>query len=480
MQEKTETGLTVTKEKDFSEWYTQILQKAELIEYSDVSGCYILRPRSYFIWEKIQSFLDLEFKKAGVQNVYFPLLIPENLLKKETEHVEGFSPEVAWVTQTGETKLPERLAIRPTSETIMYASYSKWIRSHKDLPLLLNQWCNVLRWEFKHPVAFLRAREFLWQEGHSAFATKKEADQEALDRLETYSQCYTELLAIPTLQGKKSEKEKFAGADYSLSLEAVLPNGKAAQACTSHHLGQNFSKAFDIQFLDKDEKKKYVYQNSWGFSTRSLGIMIMIHSDNKGLVLPPSVAEHKAVIVPILFDQTKEAVLKKCKELEKTLKTFNVFLDDRTDYTPGWKYNEWELKGIPLRIELGPKDLEKEQAVLVRRDTGKKEFIKLNELKKKVEETLSLMQQEMYQKAEQFLKETVQSVSEFEDFKRALENKKIAFAPWCTEPECETELKNKIEGAKSLTIPFEQKKLNQRCFHCERAAKAETYFGRSY
>jgi len=361
-----ELGLTVTKEQDFSGWYTQLLQKAELIEYSDVSGCYILRPRAYYIWEKIQEYLDKKFKATGVKNTYFPLFIPESLLTKEKEHVEGFSPEVAWVTHAGETKLNERLAIRPTSETIMYAAYAKWIRSYKDLPLLLNQWNSVVRWEFRNPVPFLRSREFLWQEGHSVFATKQEADTEVRERLEIYDQCYNELLCIPTLKGRKSEKEKFAGADYSYSLEAFLPNGRAAQACTSHHLGQNFSRAFNIIYLDNEGQQQYAYQNSWGFSTRSLGIMIMIHSDNKGLILPPAVAECQAVIIPISSEEKKKDILNACKQAQKTLKHFNAFVDDREEHTPGWKYNEWELKGIPLRIEIGPRDLEKDQAVLVR------------------------------------------------------------------------------------------------------------------
>ncbi len=480
MREKQEVGLTVVKEKDISEWYTQLLQKAELIEYSDVSGCYIIRPRAYFIWEQIQKFLDKKFKESGVKNSYFPLFIPESLLKKESEHVEGFSPEVAWVTETGETKLNERLAVRPTSETIMYASYAKWIRSYKDVPLRLNQWNNVIRWEFKHPVPFLRSREFLWQEGHSAFATEKAAREEANEILSYYEECYKELLAIPTLKGKKSEKEKFAGAVFSLSLEAFLPNGKAAQACTSHHLGRNFSKAFDVGFLDAEGKRQLVYQNSWGFSTRSIGIMLMIHSDDKGLVLPPTLAENKVVIVPIFFDPTREKVLKKCKDVEKVLKSFNAFLDERNEYTPGWKYNEWELKGVPLRIELGPKDLEKDQVVLVRRDTGKKEFVKVSELKKKVEESLDEMQSDLYKKAEKFLNESIMEVSDWKGFEKAMKEKKIALAPWCGDEGCETEIKDKTEGAKSLNIPFSSEMKGKRCFHCNQETKVVCYFAKSY
>ncbi|MFA4886752.1 MAG: proline--tRNA ligase [Candidatus Nanoarchaeia archaeon] len=473
-------GITVKKEADFSEWYTQVLQKAELIEYSDVSGCYILRPRAYYIWERIQEYLDKKFKKTGVKNSAFPLLIPEHLLIKESKHIEGFAPEVAWVTEAGNSKLSERLAIRPTSETIMYDAYAKWIKSYKDLPLKLNQWCSVLRWEFKHPTPFLRAREFHWQEGHTVFATKKEADKEAKQILTFYEQCYKEVLGIASLPGTKSEKERFAGADYSLSLETFLPNGKAVQACTSHHLGQNFSTSFNISFLDSDGKSKHPFQNCWGLSTRSIGVMIAVHSDDKGLVLPPNVAENKVVIVPIFQEDNKEKILKKSKELQKQLKSFNTLLDEREGYTPGWKYNEWELKGIPLRIEFGPKDLEKNQAVVVRRDTGKKEFIALKDLKKTVDKTLKLMQQELYQKSETLLQQSIKKISSWEEFQTVLKEKQIALSPWCGKEQCETDMKNKTEGAKSLTIPFKQESVKTNCFHCQQPAKIHAYFGRSY
>jgi len=480
MTERQEIGLTIKKEQDFSEWYTQLLQKAELIEYSGVSGCYILRPQAYAIWEKIKHYLDTRFKAVGVKNAYFPLLIPEHLLTKESEHIKGFSPEVAWVTQTGETKLKERLAIRPTSETIMYESYSKWIRSYKDLPLRLNQWCNIIRWEFKHPVPFLRSREFLWQEGHTAFATQQEALKEAYQILDIYEDCYKELLAVPTLKGKKSDKEKFAGADLSLSLEIFLPNKKAIQGCTSHHLGQNFSTAFDIKYIDKDKKKKYVHQNSWGFSTRTMGILIAIHSDNKGLVLPPLLAEHKIVIVPILFEERKKELLKQGKQLKKTLKAFNPVVDEREDYRPGWKYNEWELKGIPLRLELGPKDIEKKQVVLVRRDTGKKERVKIKDVKKKVEVLLKKIQKDLYTKANKFLHDNIENVKTWEQAQQALKNKKIIFGSWCKDENCETTIKDKTNGVKSLNISLDSKQKGKRCFHCQAVAKEEAYFSRSY
>lgn len=379
MAKEQQLAITVKKEENMSEWYTQVITKADLMDYTRVSGCIVFKPNSYQIWEKIQQFFDAKIKKSGVKNAYFPLLIPESLLTKEEEHVEGFTPEVAWVTHSGETQLNERLAVRPTSETLMYDSYSKWIQSYRDLPLRLNQWCSVVRWEFKHPTPFMRNREFLWQEGHTAYATKEEADKEVLEILDYYKDIYEELLAIPVSQGRKSIGEKFAGADYTTTVEAIAQDGKSIQAATSHHLGQNFAKAFDITFLDKNQKKQHPYQNSWGISTRSLGAMILVHSDNNGLVLPPRVAINKVVIIPLLFKGKEEAVLKKAYELKEILgDDINAIVDDRTEYSPGFKFNEWELKGIPIRIEIGPRDLENNQMVVARRDTGEKQTIKLN------------------------------------------------------------------------------------------------------
>jgi len=479
MEKKKEIGLTVKKEGDFSDWYTQLMQKAELIEYSDVSGCYTLRPRAYSIWENVQKFFDDLIKKDGVKNAYFPLLIPEKLLNKEKEHVEGFSPEVAWVTHAGGSELNERLAIRPTSETIMYDNYSKWIRSWRDLPLKLNQWCNVVRWEFKHGVPFLRSREFLWQEGHCAFATKEECEKETLKILNFYARVFEELYSIPVIKGRKSGNEKFPGADVSLSVETFLPNGKAIQGATSHNLGQNFSEPFDIKFLDKEEKEKYVWQNSWGISTRSIGIMIMMHGDDKGLVLPPRIAEEKAVIVPILFDKGKEKILKKCEELSKKLKKYNVILDDREEYSPGWKFNEWELKGIPIRIELGPKDLEKKQVVLVRRDNGKKEFIKINNIDKKIKDTLEDIQKNLFKNAKKVLEESIKVIKSKDEFNNALENKKLIKMRWCDDRVCEAKIKEET-GAKCITIPFEQEKISGNCPYCGKKSRVWAYFGKSY
>lgn len=473
-------GITAKKNEDFSEWYAQVIQKADLIEYTDVSGCYILKPRAYAIWEKLQQYFNKELKKRNIKNAYFPLLIPENLLTKEKEHVEGFSPEVAWVTHSGDSKLSERLAIRPTSETIMYDAYAKWIRSHNDLPLRLNQWCNIVRWEFKNPVPFLRSREFLWQEGHTVFATKKEAEAEVYDILSVYKRIFEELYAVPVVSGTKSEKEKFAGADFTTSVETFLPSGKAIQGATSHHLGQNFSKVFNINFLDENSKRQDAWQNSWGITTRTIGIMIMMHSDDKGLVLPPKVAPTQAVIVPILFEDTKDKVLKKAKDIAKKLKAFEVEVDDRDSYSPGWKFNEWEMKGVPLRIEIGPKDLEKEQAVLVRRDTNEKKPVKIKDVKQEVSEMLEAMQTNLFNKAQQFMQDSIVEAKNMKEFINAIKNKKLVKAPWCNNPACEEEIKDKTGGAKSLNIPFDQNNVSDKCVCCGKDASAFTFFAKSY
>jgi prolyl-tRNA synthetase len=480
--QKDEKGITVDREKDFSEWYSQLLQKAELIEYGDVSGCYILRPRAYSIWENIVAFLDGKIKASGVKNAYFPLFIPERLLTKESKHFAGFTPEVAWVTHAGNTSLAEKLAVRPTSETIMYSSYAKWIRSYKDLPLRLNQWCNVVRWEFTHPVPFLRSREFLWQEGHSAFATKAEAEKEALEMLGYYAQTYEEMLAVPVIKGRKSNKEKFAGAEYTLSVESFLPMGKGIQGATSHYLGENFSEAFEIKFLDSDEKTKLVHQNSWGFTTRSIGVMIMMHSDEKGLVVPPNVAENKVVIVPILVgDKDKEEIMEACLELSKTLKEFNPIFDDRVEYTPGWKYNEWELKGIPVRIEIGPKDLAKKQCVIVTRHDRKKEFVPIKSVKGSLKENLDRMQNDLFEKASKHMKSSIVVVKSYKELEKAIAEKKLVKAEWCETFNCEDEIKEKSGGAKSLCLPLDDQKLtSKKCFNCGKEASCIAYFGKSY
>ncbi len=476
-------GLTATKDEDFSEWFTQLIQKAELIEYSPVSGCYILRPNSYAIWEKVQAFFDGLIKDDGVKNCYFPMLIPESLLTKEKNHVEGFAPEVAWVDYGGDTKLGERLAIRPTSETIMYDAYAKWIRSHKDLPLRLNQWCSVVRWEFKHCTPFLRSREFLWQEGHTVFATKDEAVTEARRILGFYERVFREMYAVPVLLGTKSEGEKFAGADFTLSCEAFLPNGKAIQGSTSHYLGQNFAKAFGIEFVDEKQQKQFGHQNSWGITTRSIGVCILMHSDDKGLVLPPKVAPTPVVIVPLLFDKGSAEVKNAVEGARLRLKSAGVVchVDDREGYTPGWKYNEWEVKGVPIRIEIGPKDVEKNQAMVVRRDTGLKVAVALASLGVEIPRMLELMQSDMLAKASQLLESSIVRAESAAEVEKACGNKKMALVPWCGGKECEEKFKEK-SGIKSLNAPFDQSPLKkgQKCFACSSVAIRYHYFGKSY
>ncbi len=481
MPDKDEKGITAKKEKDFSEWYNQLLQKAELIEYTDVSGCYILRPRAFAVWEKIREYFDKKIKEIGVKNAYFPLFIPESLLKKEEKHFKGFKAEVAWVTKGGESDLNDPLAVRPTSETIIHSTLPKWIRSYKDLPLRLNQWCNVVRWEFKHPTPFIRSREFLWQEGHSAFSDEKEADKEVHEILNYYAEIYEKLLAVPVIKGSKSKKETFAGADYTLSVETFLPNGKAIQGATSHYLGQNFSDVFNIKYSGQDEKVKLVHQTSWGISTRAIGIMLMMHSDNKGLVLPPNVAEEKIVIVPIFSEKDKEKVLKVAEKVYKELKEFNPIFDNREDYTPGWKFNEWELKGIPIRVEIGPKDVEKKQAVVVMRHDLRKENVKLDVLKEKIIKNLEAMHQELLDNAKSFIKKNTVFVASLKEMENAIKARKLVKGNWCTGVRCEEEIKEKCDGAKSLVIPFDEPMVKgKKCFNCNNDAKNVCYFAKSY
>ncbi len=480
MENKKELGITAKKEEDFSKWYVEIIKKGNLIDYTKVSGCIVFKPRSYFIWEKIQEYVNEKLKKNDVENCYFPMFIPESLFQKEAEHVEGFTPEVAWVTHAGETELKEKLAIRPTSETIMYDSFSTWIRSYRDLPLKVNQWCNVVRWEFKHPTPFLRTREFLWQEGHTAFATREEAQKDVEWALNLYEKVTKELLAIPTFKGQKSIKEKFAGAEYTYSIETFLLDGKAIQVATSHHLGQKFSKAFEIEFTDENQEKRLVFQNSWGLTTRVIGIMIAIHSDNKGLVLPPRVAKNKIVIVPIINKNNDQEVLDKARELKKSLEEFNPILDDRKGLTPGYKFNDWELKGIPLRIEIGPKDIEKGCVTAVKRNNGEKIEIDVKEINKKVQELLNDIQEELYKKAEEWINNKVVVCDNEDEFDKAFSEKKWPLVKWCGNPECEEKIKEKYK-AKSNNIPFKQpKKAEGKCAFCEREAKYYAFIAKSH
>lgn len=476
-------GITVKKSENFSEWYTQVIQKADLADYSAVSGCIIYKPNSYAIWEKIRDIVDARLKAFGVKNAYFPLFIPEKLLNKEATHLAGFTPEVAWVTHGGNTKLDERLAIRPTSETIMYDSYAKWIRSHRDLPLKMNQWNNVVRWEFKHPVPFLRGREFLWNEGHTVFATKEEAEAEGPQIIGMYQEVCENYLALPVLIGKKSEGEKFAGAEYTISLELLMPNGRAIQGPDFHHDGQIFAKAFDIQFLDDKGRKQYAWQNTWAITTRMLGVMFAIHGDDKGLVLPPRIAATQVVIVPIVFEESQTKIVDTAKAIQKKLleKGISVYLDDRDNCTPGWKFNEWEVKGVPLRIELGPKDLEKKQVVTVRRDTGEKQALPISGIEEEVDLLLNQIQENLLSRARTALEQSVVKVKSVEEAQPELEKGRIIFAPWCGLPACEEAFKEK-SGAKSLNSPLERPVLlkGQKCFACEKEAKLWFRFGRSY
>ena len=470
-------GISVKKAEDFSEWYNEVVIKSELADHSMIRGFMIIKPRGYAIWENIQQNFDKQIKKIGVKNAYFPLLIPEEFFKREAEHAKGFAPELAWVM---DEEQKEKYALRPTSETIIYDSYATWIRSWRDLPLRLNQWCNVLRWEVKQTKLFIRTREFLWQEGHCVYETEEDCEKETLLYLEEYKKICEELLAIPVLEGKKTEKERFAGAERTYSIEALMPDGKALQMGTSHNLGQNFAKAFNIQFLGKDEKKYLPWQNSWGISTRLIGAVVMVHSDDKGLVLPPRVSPLHAVIVPIYSAENKGNILKKANEIKNELKSYNILLDDRDEYKPGWKYNEWELKGVPLRIEIGPKDMAKKQVVLVRRDNNKKEFVKLSQLDKEIKDTLEDIQNNLFNKAKSFLNSNIVSSTSFNDFLRQIKNKKLVKAFFCGNIKCEELIKDKTQGATSRLIPFQQPRKTGKCIHCNKEGKFLVIFGKAY
>jgi prolyl-tRNA synthetase len=478
-----DAGVTVKKSEDFSEWYTQVILKSGLADYSPVKGCMIFREDSYAIWEKIQEIFNQKIKSTGHRNVYFPLFIPESFLKREAHHFAGFVPEVAWVTEGGDTPLEEKLAVRPTSETIMYATYAKWIRSWRDLPLKLNQWCSVVRWETKATKLFLRTREFLWQEGHTAHATEKEADLEAMEILNAYEDVMETYLAVPVLAGKKTEMEKFAGALYTFALEAMMPDGKALQMGTSHQLGQNFSKVFSIKFLDQNEEEQNVWQTSWGFSTRLIGAVVMLHGDDKGLVLPPKIAPTQVAIVPISYkDAEDERIATKAKELCERLRKNGVaiILDDRKEYTPGWKFNEWELKGVPIRIEIGPRDIKQNQVVMVRRDTFEKIAVKDERVESAVTKLLEEIQENLFNRSKRFLDENITPVKNYGEFRKVLENKGgFIKACWCSDTKCEEEIKEET-GATIRIVPFEKQKPFSDCVHCGGRAKEVVYFARSY
>jgi prolyl-tRNA synthetase len=475
-KEKKLVEAITSMEEDFAQWYTDVVKKAELVDYSSVKGCMILRPNGYAIWENIQKELDARFKKTGVENVYMPLFIPESLLQKEKDHVEGFAPEVAWVTQGGLETLQEKLCVRPTSETLFCDLYANIVQSYRDLPKLYNQWCSVVRWE-KTTRPFLRTTEFLWQEGHTAHATAEEAEAKTIEMLNVYADFCEEILAIPMIKGRKTDKEKFAGAEATYTIEALMHDGKALQSGTSHNFGDGFAHAFDIQYTDKDNKLQYVHQTSWGLSTRAIGAIIMVHGDDSGLVLPPRIAPTQVMIIPIA--QHKEGVLEKAAELKEKLGAFRVKVDD-TDKSPGWKFSEQEMRGIPIRIEIGPKDIEANQAIIVRRDTREKTIVSLDNIEESVAIILDSMQNEMLERARLHRDSHTSSAKNYEDFKETVANKPgFVKAMWCGDRACEDKIKEDT-GATSRCMPFEQEEITDTCVCCGKKAKAMVYWGKAY
>ncbi len=463
-------------EDDFAKWYTDVVKKADLMDYTSVKGCMVFKPAGYALWENIQHELDRRFKETGVENVYLPLFIPESLLQKEKDHVEGFAPEVAWVTHGGLEELPERMCVRPTSETLFCDFYAKEIQSYRDLPKIYNQWCSVVRWE-KETRPFLRSREFLWQEGHTAHATAQEAQERTEQMLHLYADFCEEVLAIPVVRGRKTDKEKFAGAEATYTIEALMHDGKALQSGTSHNFGDGFAKAFGIQYTDKDNKLQYVHQTSWGMTTRLIGAIIMVHGDNSGLVLPPKIAPVQVMIVPVA--QHKEGVLDKAYELRDRLSNFKVKVDD-SDKSPGWKFAEAEMRGIPVRIEIGPKDIEANQAVIVRRDNREKQVVSLDTLEESVASTLETMQKEMLERARAHRDSHTYTATNYEEFKDIIANKPgFVKAMWCGDQACEDKIKEETT-ATSRCMPFEQEHLSDVCVCCGKPAKAMVYWGKAY
>lgn len=491
-------GIQNKKSENFSDWYSEVITKSEMIEYYDISGCYILRPWSYEIWEAIQRYFDEKIKKIGVKNCSFPLFVSQKALFKEKEHVEGFSPEVAWVTKSGKSDIEPPIAIRPTSETIMYPAYAKWIRSHRDLPLLLNQWTNIVRWEFKNPTPFIRTREFLWQEGHTAHATFQDAEDLVYVILDFYRLVYEDLMACPVIPGKKSENEKFPGGLYTTSIETLLPNGKGCQCATSHHLGQNFSKMFEITYLDKEKNKQHAWQTSWGLTTRTIGVLVMMHSDDKGLVLPPRVAPIEVVIVPIKTskDNSDEIIGHGAQLLaELTAAGVKAKLDADDLHTPGWKFAQWELKGVPVRIEYGKKDLSKGQVTFFCRDNFEKFAVQHADVVGKVKETLATIQKRMFQKQKDRMAASKTVAENFEQFLEGMSRRNLIYTQWCEDSACEDEVKAKfkkvaaeseIEDAvgtcKTFNVPNDQSEFRKgsKCFNCGKEAKCVCIWGRTY
>ena len=475
-------GIDAKRNEDFSEWYTQVVLKAGLADYAPVKGFIVLRPYGYAIWESIRDILDRRFKETGHQNAFLPVLIPESLLSKEKNHFAGFTPEVFWVTKAGDTDIGERLALRPTSETLAYSVFAKWITSYRDLPLKINFWNSALRAEIKATKPFIRTSEFLWQEGHTVHATEEEAEQEVMMILDIYRDLIENYLAVPSLTGYKSDGEKFVGAKYTTTLEGLMADGRALQMGTSHHLGQNFSKPFEIKYLGKDTKEHFAWQTSWGVSWRLIGALIMVHGDDKGLVLPPQVAPIQVVIVPIHKDKDAKLVKDRAAEIESELKRASIraYMDGRDGYTSGWKFNEWEMKGVPLRINIGPRDIEKGQAEFVRRDTKEKMQSDRAELVDTANKLLANIQESLLSRARAFLNENTSRPDSYSEFKSIIERRGgFVMAGWCEREECEERIKQDT-GADIRVIPFEQKDKPAKCMYCGQESKKAVIFARAY
>ena len=478
---KQDVGITVSKEEDFSEWYTQVVLKAKLADYAPVKGLIVLRPDGYSIWESLRSTFDKKFARNGIRNGFLPILIPESLLGKEQKHFAGFNPEVFWVTHSGTNEVGDRLALRPTSETLAYTLYSKWIQSWRDLPLKINFWNTALRAEIKATKPFLRTSEFLWQEGHTVHSTKEEAEKEVIKILDIYKNTVEEELAIPVTTGKKSEKEKFVGAEYTTTMESIMPDGKALQMGTSHFLAQNFSKPFEVKFADKDNVEHFAWQTSWGVSWRLIGAMIMAHGDDKGLVLPPKVAPMQVVIVPIYKnDNDKENVITKVNEIANILelKNIRIHIDSREELTPGYKFNDWELKGVPLRIEIGPKDIENQSMVLAKRYNLEKMKMGLDEVEKIVT-ILDEIQTEMLKKAKTEAAGNTMDIENYDEFKMKMEKGGFFNSPWCGKLDCEEKIKEET-GAEIRVIPFNSENTSKKCIYCKQQSTSVPIFARGY
>jgi len=478
---KESVGISVTKKEDFSEWYTQVVLKAQLADYAPVKGLIVLRPDGYSIWESLRKTFDNKFAQNGIRNGFLPVLIPESLLGKEQKHFAGFNPEVFWVTHSGENEVGDRLALRPTSETLAYTLYSKWIKSWRDLPLKINFWNTALRAEIKATKPFLRTSEFLWQEGHTVHSTEEEAKEEVMKILEIYKNTVEEELAIPVITGNKSEKEKFVGAVYTTTMESIMPDGKALQMGTSHFLGQNFSKPFEVKFADKDNVEHFAWQTSWGVSWRLIGAMIMVHGDDKGLVLPPKVAPIQVVIIPIYnSEDDKIRILEKSAKITEELeyKKIKTHIDDRTELSPGYKFNDWEMKGVPLRLEIGPKDLAKQKVVLAKRYNKEKIDLNFNEIEK-IEVILNEIQIAMLENAKKEAQINTFIISNYSEFKERIPKGGFLKAYWCGNQECEEKIKEDT-GADIRVIPFENEGVAGRCVFCNEQSKSMPIFARGY